>query len=99
MTKPEIVTVTGIRQLGDPRQDAMPSPWVLMPCCTAHGECSQCGVVHEPDEPHDAQSLHYRYVYYSEHGRFPIWTDAIAHCAPETRELYAQALREHGVEI
>lgn len=84
-----------IKQAGDPRgQD---TTWTLMP--QPPGVCSQCGVDHEPDVPHNQQSLAYQYTFYAEHNRWPTWDDAIAHCTPETQELWREALRERGVQI
>jgi len=84
-----------IKQAGDPRgQDAT---WALMP--PPPDVCSQCARDHEPDMPHNQQSLHYQYAFYAEHDRWPTWDDAMAHCTPEVQALWRKALREHGVEI
>jgi hypothetical protein len=85
-----------IKRLGDPR---VPNKgrWMLMP--TPEGTCSQCAVVHEPEEAHDAQSLAYQYAFYADHNRWPTWRDAIAHCAPEDQAIWEQALAEHGVTL
>lgn len=85
-----------VKRLGDPRKDAS---WTLTPVDTSNGECSQCGILHEPDAPHDAQSLYYQYAFYAEHDRWPSWNDAMAHCAPEVQEAWTAALREHGVDL
>jgi len=81
-----------VKRLGDPRKEAT---WTMMP--PPPGVCSQCARDHEPDQPHDAQSLHYQYAFYAEHDRWPTWEDAMAHCVPEMKEQWRQALREHGV--
>ena len=68
----------------------------LLPC---HPDaCQECGhnPPHEAYEPHDAQSLYYQYHFYSEHGRWPTWTDAIAHLSPEMQEFWKTALLEMG---
>lgn len=86
-----------VKAAGDPRpKDAT---WTLMPIDTSHGECSQCGRLHEPDQPHDAQSLAYQYAFYAEHDRWPTWADALAHCDPEIQNLWKQELRAHGVDV
>jgi hypothetical protein len=67
------------------------------------GTCPVCADQHEPAEPHNAESLHYQYAFYAERGRWPTWTDAMAHCTPEVRTLVREQLvavmRKHGVEI
>lgn len=73
----------------------------LLPC--PPGVCQECAVDHPHDQPHNQQSLHYQYRFYSEHGRWPTWTDAMAHCTPEVQALTRQALllvlKKHGLEI
>jgi hypothetical protein len=83
-----------VKQLGDPRKDAT---WQLMPAPV--GVCSQCARDHEPDVPHDQQSLHYQYTFYSEHDRWPTWDDAMAHCSADMQAQWRQGLRQHGVDI
>lgn len=82
---------------GDPRDK--PATWLLMPVDTSHGECSQCGILHHPDEPHNLQSLYYQYAFRAEHDRWPTWVDAMDHCTPETRARWTEALRERGVDL
>src|SRR6266700_3893878 len=69
----------------------------LMP--PASDACQICGQwpAHPEGEPHNAQSLYYQYAFYGERGRWPTWADAIAHCSPEVRSQWEQALREHGM--
>ena len=71
--------------------------FTLMPA--KEGTCPECAVNHEPELPHDAKSMFYQYKFYNEHGRFPAWNDAIAHCEDDVKMLWVQSLREHGVEI
>ncbi len=52
--------------------DILPSP---------PGTCARCGVKHQAAEPHNAQAMYYLYRFYGEHGRWPTWADAIAHCS------------------
>lgn len=52
------------------------------------GRCIACGVTHDPREPHNAQSMYYQYRFYGEHGRWPTWADAVAHCAPEMQAAW-----------
>lgn len=86
-----------IRAADDPRpKDAT---WTLMPFDTSNGECSQCGRVHEPDQPHDAASLPYQYSFHAEHDRWPTWKDAMAHCDQNVQDAWTTALRQRGVEL
>lgn len=66
----------------------------LMP--PAPGKCQMCAVEHEPAQPHNAQSLYYQYAFYAEHGRWPTWADAIAHCAPDMQAFWKKALLDIG---
>lgn len=83
-----------IKQAGDPRKDAT---WTLMP--SSPELCSQCARDHDPSVPHDQQSLHYQYAFYSEHDRWPTWADAMAHCDEEVKQVTIRVLRENGVEV
>lgn len=63
---------------------------------TRDGKCPECAVKHEPDQPHNAQSLAYQYDFRARHGRWPTWADAIAHCSPEVQAAWKRALQEQG---
>jgi len=69
----------------------------LMPC--APDVCQECAVKHEPDQPHNAQSLYYQMKFHGENGRFPTWMDAIAHCPKEVQEAWKKELRKKGIEL
>ena len=56
------------------------------------GACEQCGVKHEPELPHNLQSLMYQYRFYGEHGRWPTWDDAMAHCTGKMKAAWTQTL-------
>ena len=56
------------------------------------GTCPECAVDHSPEVPHNQQSLHYQYTFYAQHGRWPTWADAIAHCSPETQSAWKREL-------
>lgn len=60
------------------------------------GACQACGREHDPDQPHDVQQLYYQYAFYGEHGRWPTWKDALAHCAPEIQTAWEEELRRRG---
>jgi len=61
--------------------------------------CPECAVKHGPNEPHNQQSLTYQFTFYGTHGRWPTWTDAMAHCTPDVQARWRQALIERGVEF
>jgi hypothetical protein len=67
------------------------------------GTCAWCHVAHDPAQPHNQQSLSYQMKFHAIKGRWPTWTDAMAHCAPEVkaawRERLVETLRKHGMEI
>lgn len=58
--------------------------------------CTMCGRRHDPDQPHDAQSLHYQYAFRAEHDRWPTWKDAVAHCPEAVRTAWEAQLRALG---
>lgn len=85
-----------VRAAGDPR--GKQATWTLMPI-TNPNVCSQCGADHLPEEAHNQQSLHYQMAFKAEHGRWPSWADAIAHCSPEIRDAWRKLLEERGVDV
>ena len=66
---------------------------------TPVGTCPECATAHEPDMPHNQQSLAYQYKFRGQNGRWPTWADAMAHCTPEVRESWSEILRDMGQEI
>lgn len=66
---------------------------------TPDGTCPMCAVKHDPEQPHNRDSLCYQYKFYDQYGRWPTWADAMAHCAPEIQAYWRQALEERGVEV
>ena len=73
----------------------------LMPC--APDVCQECGVDHPHDQPHNQQSLYYQMAFHATHGRWPTWSDAMAHCSLEVRAGWRGALieqmRQHGLPV
>lgn len=63
------------------------------------GTCPECAVAHEPEMPHNQQSLYWQYHFYNQHGRWPTWADAMAHCTNEIKGLWIEALGKHGIEV
>ena len=66
---------------------------------TPEGTCPECAVKHDPKMPHNRDSLAYQYKFYDEHGRWPTWMDAMAHCDEEMKQAWIEALREKGVVV
>lgn len=63
------------------------------------GTCQECAVKHDPQQPHNKDSLAYQYKFYDKHGCFPSWADAMAHCPEEVKTVWKRALQERGVDI
>ena len=63
------------------------------------GVCPICAVDHEPDQPHNHDSLYYQMKFRQQHGRFPTWADAMAHCDEHVKQLWIAALAERGVSV
>ena len=53
---------------------------------TPEGTCPECAVKHDPEQPHNQDSLTYQYKFYDQHGRWPTWADAMAHCSDELKK-------------
>ena len=60
------------------------------------GTCPICATEHEPELPHNQQSLYYQYRFYGIRGRWPTWADALAHCSVEMKEHWESELRDRG---
>lgn len=65
--------------------------------------CPECGTEHDHDQPHNQQSLTYQYQFHATHGRWPTWTDAMAHCTDEVkaawRPLLIQQMKVNGMTV
>lgn len=61
--------------------------------------CQECAVEHEPEMPHNQQSLFYQYKFYNEHGRWPTWLNSMAHCTEEMQALWRIELLKRGVQL
>lgn len=69
----------------------------LMPA--APGTCPECALDHPPELPHNQQSLFFQYKFFNDHGRWPTWEDAMAHCSEDMKIIWREELRKRGVEI
>lgn len=72
-------------------------PFKLLPA--KPGTCEQYATAHDPAFPHNQQSITYQYWFYGEHGRWPTWADAMAHCEPRLRDDWAAALKKRGIAV
>lgn len=61
--------------------------------------CQECAVGHEPEIPHNAQTLYYGVWFMLHHGRSPTWEDAWAHCDEAMQDLWRLAMQERGVDV
>ncbi len=73
----------------------------MLPC--GPDVCQTCATDHRHDEPHNRDSLYYQMTFHATHGRWPLWSDSMAHCTPEVQALWRKALARHfesrGLEI
>lgn len=65
----------------------------------APGLCPQCAVDHPPEQPHNMHSLAYQYDFYGKNGRWPTWTDAMAHCRPDIQFFWKEELTKMGQKL
>jgi hypothetical protein len=55
--------------------------------------CQTCATDHHPELPHNQQSLYYQMRFQMDHGRWPTWEDAMAHCTDDTRSKWQEAMK------
>lgn len=72
-------------------------PFELLPPHPA--TCQQCATTHPPHFPHNQQSLFWLYWFFNEHGRWPTWSDAMAHCDDQMKAFWRIELAKQGVEV
>ena len=63
------------------------------------GVCQVCAVDHPSEDPHNKESLYYQCTFHAKHNRWPTWKDAMEHCSEGTKEEWARALTDRGVEL
>lgn len=63
------------------------------------GSCKECAIEHDPEQPHNAQSLFYQYQFMEKHGRWPTWKDALEHCPADVTKVWKDELEKRGVTI
>lgn len=71
----------------------------LTPLPPSPDRCQECAVAHDPAAPHNRDSLYYTTAFYLKHGRWPTWTDAMAHCDEETKAMWREELTLMGVAL
>lgn len=54
--------------------------------------CRECAVRHDPAMAHNRQSLYYQMAFHARNGRYPTWTDAMAHCTADVRAEWTRVL-------
>ena len=70
------------------------SSWKMLP--PPKDCCQICGVRHEPEQPHNQQSLYYQTAFHGMIGRMPTWADALAHCSDAIRTAWMEELKKMG---
>lgn len=63
------------------------------------GTCPVCAIEHPEEYPHNPCSLYYRMKFRQEHGRFPTWDDAMAHCPEPVCQKFIAYMRSRGILI
>jgi hypothetical protein len=62
------------------------------------GLCQECATKHEPELPHNAQSLYYQTARHMQ-GLPANWLTAMEHCSEEMRAMWTDALVAAGVDV
>lgn len=60
--------------------------------------CRICATVHDPQDPHDRDSLYYQNWFRKRFKRFPTWNDAMAHCSEITKACFKAKLIRRGID-
>jgi hypothetical protein len=59
--------------------------------------CQECAFDHDPDDPHNKDTMYYKIDFYNKNAREPTWTDAMAHCTNDIKEQWTKNLTTIGV--
>lgn len=65
----------------------------------AEGTCPVCGREHPDELPHDASTMYYQHRFYGLRGRWPTWSDAMAHCSIEIQSAWREGLEAQGMWV
>jgi hypothetical protein len=63
------------------------------------GCCRICAIAHDDDQPHDATTFYYRFLFKNTHGRDATWSDAMLHCSQEVKDAWTSYLNSIGVDV
>ena len=63
------------------------------------GSCRICAARHDPEKPHDKDSLYYQNWFFRRYKRFPTWEDAMSHCDDRTKADFKAMLTRHGISL
>ena len=58
----------------------------------APGTCPVCATSHNPDYPHNLQSLYYQMSFMQVNDRWPTLVDSMQHCTDEIKQKWCQSL-------
>ena len=61
------------------------------------GACRICADFHDPEQPHNRNSLYFQMRFRKKYGRYPTWEDAMAHCNEQTKRMQRAKLAMLGV--
>ncbi|GIP08809.1 hypothetical protein J1TS5_09790 [Paenibacillus macerans] len=61
--------------------------------------CQKCRKKHDPQHPHNQDSLYWKFTFFEKHGRWPTWTDAMEHCSDEVKSQWIKVLKQKGIEV
>ena len=59
--------------------------------------CQVCATKHDPEQPHNRDSLYYQLSFREDNGRWPTWADAMAHCEDAVKAAWKKELIKLGV--
>jgi hypothetical protein len=71
--------------------------WMIIP--PNDKKCPICAVEHHVDNPHDATSFYYRFLFKNQYGREATWSDAMLHCPGEIRRDWTERLTKVGIDV
>lgn len=62
------------------------------------GKCQVCACEHPEDEPHNAQSFYYQYIFSCNNNRRATWSDAMLHCPEVVKLRWTNLLEKMGID-
>ena len=72
-------------------------PLALLP--PAPHLCQICAIDHPEEQPHNAQSLYYRWWFALNNGRSPTWNDAMNHCSEDVKAPWLLQFAKCNIDI